>query len=152
MGYQVHGDTNTSFFHTSTIKRRRNTITSLRDRVGNWITDELLPQHIHNYFLSCYTSEASCSNFFPNLPIHQHALSHIDHHKLISPITITVIISSIKSFKPYKASGLDSFHQFFFFFQKKFNKHTPCHSYTILWDSYQRNCTINHKLNIYLPH
>lgn len=104
------------FFHITTIKRRRrNIVLSLRDSVGNWITGaHLLNQHISNHFLTCYTSEATCSNLFLNYPRHQHALSNIDHLTLTTSISTNEIISSIKSFKPYKAHGPDGFHPFFF--------------------------------------
>lgn len=81
----------------------------------------LFTQYIHNHFLSCYTTEATSSNIFPNLPIHQHATLDTEHQLLIRPITIDEIISSIKSFKPYKAPGPDGFHPFFF---KKFLTNT----------------------------
>lgn len=66
-----HGDANTSFFHTSTIKRRRrNSISSLRDKAGNWITDmSLLTQHIYNHFQSCYTTDSIGNNIFPTFQI-----------------------------------------------------------------------------------
>lgn len=66
-----HGDANTSFFHTTTIKcRRSNSILSLRDKVGNWISSpNLINHHILDYFLSCYTTEHPSSSLFSYLPV-----------------------------------------------------------------------------------
>lgn len=118
-----HGDANTSFFHITAIKRRRrNIILSLRDSVGNWISDtHLLHRHISNYFLNCFTTEATSCNLFSNYPIHHLALSNTDQLTLLNPISPNEIVSSIKSFKSYKGPGPNGFHPFFF---KKFLSNT----------------------------
>ncbi|KAF7830694.1 reverse transcriptase [Senna tora] len=51
------GDSNTSFFHASVIKRRRNNrILALKDNVGNWINDfPGIKTHIVDFFVDCFT-------------------------------------------------------------------------------------------------
>lgn len=46
--FLIEEDRNTSFYHTSTfVWRRRNHITGMKDRVGNWLSgDQEIAQHI----------------------------------------------------------------------------------------------------------
>lgn len=62
------GDANKTFFHISTVnRRRRNRILSLKDEVGNTIQD---PQHIKdtiiNYFIKIYATDHHCSKLHYN--------------------------------------------------------------------------------------
>ncbi|KAK4708343.1 hypothetical protein R3W88_029268 [Solanum pinnatisectum] len=58
INWLIEGDANTSFFHTSTInRRRRNRITFIKDGVGNLLKDQdQLNTHIANFFRKLYTT------------------------------------------------------------------------------------------------
>ena len=52
LNWATYGDRNTSFFHVTTLVRRhRNKTRSIKNSVGEWITDE---EGIKNYILSEY--------------------------------------------------------------------------------------------------
>lgn len=57
----TEGDSNTSFFHSSTINRwRKNRINVLKDEVGNTISEKLdIQSHILSYFKTLFTTNHS---------------------------------------------------------------------------------------------
>lgn len=58
ISWVVEGDRNTAFFHNSTlIQQRRNHITSLKDRMGNWLNGETeIANFIRQGFLDLFTT------------------------------------------------------------------------------------------------
>ncbi|XP_075653884.1 uncharacterized protein LOC142624237 [Castanea sativa] len=88
----VNGDSNTSFYHTSTITRRiRNKIVNLRDGNGDWIgNDTDVAKHVRDGFIAFYTTEP------------------------ISDQEIKNSIWSMKLFKALEPNGLQAgfFHRF----------------------------------------
>lgn len=54
----VEGDRNTAFFHNSVlVRRRRNHISSMKDRMGNWLNDEQdVASFIRQGFMKLFTS------------------------------------------------------------------------------------------------
>ncbi|OMP05267.1 reverse transcriptase [Corchorus capsularis] len=67
--WNVDGDKNTSFFHATTvIRRRRNKINSLKDISGNLVVDPSeIKRMISNHFLKLYTTSLSFSTLESNL-------------------------------------------------------------------------------------
>ena len=55
----VEGDRNTAFYHTSAlVRRRRNRILCMKDRVGNWLHgDRELADFIRKGFMELFTSD-----------------------------------------------------------------------------------------------
>ena len=84
-----YGDRNTSFFHNSTLqRRRRNKITYLKDENGVWLNDTVaLKNHAIKFFANIYTVDGSTSapyqlvGYFPaispNLLLDFSQLKHI---------------------------------------------------------------------------
>ena len=54
----VMGDRNTSFYHVSTLARRKtNTITMVKNEVGDWLTEEReVMNHFREGFIRLYTT------------------------------------------------------------------------------------------------
>jgi hypothetical protein len=63
LNWKVQGDCNTSFFHVSTLVRRKsNKIFRLKNAVGEWLDSEaLMKEHILNSFKDLYCSQHSSS-------------------------------------------------------------------------------------------
>ncbi|KAF7820958.1 reverse transcriptase [Senna tora] len=107
------GDSNTSFFHSSVIHRRRsNHIIALKDSAGNWLHDPLaIRNNITFYFETCFKQipilDLPTEIIFPNLPLNSHPiLSRIPSEDEIH--------NALWSLKPYKAAGIDGFQPAFF--------------------------------------
>lgn len=111
-----HGDANTKFFHTTTLKRRRNNyILSLRRQSENWISGEIPLEHILDHFSNIFVNSSSSSSLTETLHIHHLCLNTSEGVFFLSKSpSQTKIINSIKSFKPLKAPGPDSIHPFFY--------------------------------------
>ena len=66
INWMVMGDRNTSFYHVSALARRkRNTITMVKNEVGDWLTEEReVMNHFREGFIRLYTTSqigrASC--------------------------------------------------------------------------------------------
>lgn len=106
------GDENSSFFHASVINRRRsNRISSLKNTMGEWITDpNLIQSHIINHFLSIFTP-ASTTTFPPNLTFPDSSLDLHNFHFIPNDAEIKHALFSLS---PYKAPGKDGFQVAFF--------------------------------------
>lgn len=67
-----HRDANTRFFHTSTLKKRRNNRkVSLRGHFGNWISGEIsLTNHIFSHFSNLFITSSTMSSYTELLPTH----------------------------------------------------------------------------------
>lgn len=111
------GDRNTSFFHISTLaNKRRSIITSLRDNVGNWISDPLtIEKLINDFFINLFsTSHMSNPSVFPPSPFSLPSLCEADRNHLDWIPSILDIKEALFSLKPYKSPGPDGFHPIFF--------------------------------------
>ena len=67
VNWLIQGDRNTAFYHVSTlVRRKRNKISSIKDRMGEWLHDENeVKEFIREGFSSIYTTSllsASCLN------------------------------------------------------------------------------------------
>lgn len=108
-------DANTKFFHISSLQRRyRNRITSLRDGVGNYITnEELIKIHIIDFYQSLYSTKITSSNcrfLIGNHPV----VPPETASTLIAPLSRKEVVDTILSFKPLKAPGPNGLHLFFY--------------------------------------
>ena len=117
ISWVVEGDRNTTFFHNSTlIRRRRNRITNLKDRMGNWLNGETeIANFIRQGFLDLFTT----SHCNPPLkewqpPVWKSRMNDDDICNLELLITSEEIFAALRSLKPYKAPGLDGLHVGFF--------------------------------------
>lgn len=109
------GDTNTKFFHISaTNRKRRNKITFFKDNAGNWINDHsLILSHVQNYFTFAFTSSHTHSSWTNPLNTQSRCKKiNLDH--LDTPLLDNEIKSAVFSFIPFKSSGPDGLHPFFF--------------------------------------
>ncbi|KAF7827173.1 reverse transcriptase [Senna tora] len=107
------GDSNTSFFHSSVIERRRsNRILALQDQSGNWLYNPLeIKDHITDYFFNCFTA-SPVDNIDVNLPLP--SISSSDKISLSTMPNALDIKNALFSLKPYKAPGVDGFQAAFF--------------------------------------
>ena len=65
INWTVQGDRNTSFFHLSTlVRRKRNRITAIKNRVGEWLMEE---ENIANYIQRGFEDIYSSKLFPPGL-------------------------------------------------------------------------------------
>ncbi|XP_031124290.1 uncharacterized protein LOC116027001 [Ipomoea triloba] len=106
----VSGDRNTSYYHTAaTIRKSQNTIITLRDDNGEWISNtNLLKTHVSNYYASLFSA---CSNTiftdalessFPRVPQDDWRVFNMD-------ITKEEVRSALFDMAPFKAPGPDGF-------------------------------------------
>lgn len=113
----ISGDRNTSFFHVSTIvRRRRNRISYLRNSVGEWIHEETeIMSFIREGFAKLYTTSHLEAKLQPG-PISpwQAALTDMERDSLYDPVSVEEIKSALWSIKAFKAPGPDGLHAGFF--------------------------------------
>ncbi|WCJ29423.1 LINE-1 retrotransposable element ORF2 protein [Euphorbia peplus] len=111
----LFGDRNTTFFHTSTIiRRRRNKVEGLQNEDGIWVWDQLELKNIAvRFFLKLYTEDypsrpqliSRC--LFPSI-------SETEYDRLCCAFSATEVKSAIFSMAAFKAPGPDGFHASFF--------------------------------------
>ncbi|KAF7818437.1 reverse transcriptase [Senna tora] len=107
------GDSNTSFFHSSVVERRRsNRILALQDRSGNWLYNPLdIKDHITDYFFNCFNS-SPVDSIDANLALP--SVSSLENMSLSALPNALEIKNALFSLKPYKAPGVDGFQAAFF--------------------------------------
>lgn len=112
----AHGDRNTSFFHTSTIiRRRRNRIEMLKNDVDVWISDA---KELENLAVTYYKNLYSLHDVEPvvdKLPsVGFIGLTGADMHMLNKPFVAEEVEGSLRSMGPFKAPGPDGFNPGFY--------------------------------------
>ncbi|CAL1397558.1 unnamed protein product [Linum trigynum] len=110
----VFGDMNTSFFHNSTLSRRKhNRILSLKDDNGQWVTDpEALELMARTHYVKLYSREERTEEIplpadFPRL----------DAHRLLcigSMPTVEEIRATVMEMNGLKAPGKDGYQALFY--------------------------------------
>lgn len=117
INWMVLGDRNTSFYHVSAIARRKcNLITSIKNGVGDWLTDEReVANHIREGFIKLYTTnqEAATRDIRYNQQW-QVKLSDEEKASISHMVTDEEISTAIWSLKAFKAPGPDGLHAGFF--------------------------------------
>ncbi|KAG8480634.1 hypothetical protein CXB51_025228 [Gossypium anomalum] len=108
------GDRNTKFFHTRTLRRRKqNQITVLKNDLGEWIMDEeQLNTEAVNFFKALYGEQPG---LIRGLPLNAFStLSDEDFNLLNRPVSNEEIKTALFDMAPLKAPGSDGFHAFFY--------------------------------------
>lgn len=110
------GDMNTSFFHTSTIiRRRRNRIDLLRDEDDRWVSDRVeLEELAIKYFKRLYSLEdvdevrdgLSKEGFVQ--------LTNAEQNDLNKPFLVEEVVVAVKSMGKFKAPGPDGYQPVFY--------------------------------------
>ncbi|KAL8142910.1 LOW QUALITY PROTEIN: hypothetical protein V2J09_015942 [Rumex salicifolius] len=110
------GDRNTTFFHTSTvIRRRRNRISVLKDSTENRVTDsDMLESMVVDYFAELFTLPVADrdSNFLP--PGGFPRISNTDLLALSTPFKDDEIWASVRRMGAYKSPRIDGFQPVFY--------------------------------------
>lgn len=109
------GDKNTRFFHAQTIiRRKRNKIHGLNLPSGIWCTDDTtLQEKAQKYFKSlfCDTQDTMPATMpTSNSP----SLSQDSRDKLLLPVAMEEVITTLNQMHPYKSPGPDNFQGVFF--------------------------------------
>lgn len=113
----IQGDRNTSFYHVSTlIKRKRNKILNLKNSQGEWINDTAeVMDFVHDHFIKLFSSELTSSSM--TTPSSDLVWPHLLESKA-NYIDILVSDEEIKhalsSLKPFKSPGPDGLQAGFF--------------------------------------
>lgn len=110
------GDRNTTFFHTSTvIRRRRNHITMLQNDEGSWVTEG---QELEQLAVAYYKRLYSLSDVDPVVErLSNHGfekLSEEDHRGLDKLFSAMEVVMAVKSMGKFKAPGPDGFQPVFY--------------------------------------
>ena len=118
INWMIFGDRNTSFYHLSTIvRRKRNKILAIKNSVGDWLTDEMeVMDYIRKSFIELYTTSHNQSNWNSALPSKwQPALTKEEHGSLEKELNDEEIKATLWSFIASKAPGSDGLHVGFFY-------------------------------------
>lgn len=110
-----HGDDNTKFFHTSVlIRRRKNHIVRLTLNDNSEVRDQRgIIDHTKSYFQTLF-STSHHKSLVLSIPYSRTHLSDSNSEDLKRNPTDSEIKNTIFSFQPFKASGPDGFHPYFF--------------------------------------
>lgn len=110
VNWLVDGERNTSFFHVTTlVRRKRNWIDTIKNTVGEWVFEEEdIMNVIHKGFQDLFSS-SNGSTPWPISPPSQWQvrLTEVDCADLNSSVTDEEIIVALRSMKPHKAPGLE---------------------------------------------
>ena len=113
----IKGDRNTSFYHVSTlVKRKRNQIMATKDTCGEWIFEEsAVKEYIRSGFVGIYSTSLVSAPITYNLNYQwQPRLSEEEKQSLSGGVTDEEIKAALWSLKPFKAPGRDGLHAGFF--------------------------------------
>ena len=109
----MQGDRNTSFYHVSTlVKRKRNQITVIKNNAGDWINEENeVKEHIRKGFSEIYmTTFVSASRAILTSFQWQHRLSNKERDSISRVATEEEVKSALWSLKAFKASRSDGLY------------------------------------------
>lgn len=109
------GDRNTHFYHTKAlVRRRRNTVTILKDEAGQWHSDPpKLQRMAAEYFERLYECDPGPEPHFPYTGLFP-ALPAALTTSLTLPISKAEVRAALFDMKPLNAPGPDGFHSLFF--------------------------------------
>ena len=117
INWMILGDRNTSFFHVSTLARRkRNLITAIKNEVGECLTEEReVASHIREGFMKLYTTSQEAITWeIKHNQSWQAKLSNEENVNLSHMVTNEEIKTALWSLKAFKAPGPDGLHARFF--------------------------------------
>ena len=110
-------DSNTTFFHVSTLVRRhRNKIRCIKDVEGNWLTDEIeIKDYIRNGFKNLYMTELNMTSMTSDVSEFSCCfLEEEDRTRIDRDVSEKEIKAGLWALKPFKALGLDGLHAGFY--------------------------------------
>ena len=113
----VEGDRNIAFYHTSAlVRRRRNRILCMKDRVGNWLHgDRVIADFIRKGFMELFTSDLYSVSLADWNPLFWHTyLNEEETTSIDSVVTEEEITAGMWGLKPFKAPSPDGLHVGFF--------------------------------------
>ena len=117
INWMVMGDRNTSFYHISTLARRkRNTITMGKNEVGDWLSREReVMTHFREGFIKLYSTTQVKADWRHNLRHGwQVSLMKEEKNNLDQSVSYEEIASALWSLKAFKALGPDGLQAGFF--------------------------------------
>lgn len=115
--WMVNGDRNTSFYHTSTLARRkRNRIQTLQDSNGVWLTEAVdVANHIKEGFISLFTSSMEIGYRRPwTIPNWLVQIFEKEAAELSCLVSDQEVKDALWFLKPFKTPGTDGLHAGFF--------------------------------------
>ena len=117
LNWLVEGERNTSFFHVTTlVRRKRNQIDAIKNTVGEWVFEEEDTMNvICKGFQDLFSSSKGNTPRQISPPSQWQArLTEADCVDLNQAVTNEEITVALQSMKPYKAPGPDGLHAGFF--------------------------------------
>lgn len=117
VNWMIQGDRNTSFYHMSTLARRkRNHIASVKDAMVEWNTnDREVSDYFCRGFILLYSTSHDTTNCIPHLSVQWHGrMSEEVKCSLSTMVSSEEIKGALWSMKPYKVPGPNGLHTGFF--------------------------------------
>ncbi|KAK9988211.1 hypothetical protein SO802_028450 [Lithocarpus litseifolius] len=117
INWMIQGDRNTSFYHVSTlIRRKHNKILNLKNNQGDWINDitEVM-DFVRDHIIKLFSTELTFSSRSTLLsdPVWPH-ISEVEANYINTPVSDEEIRHALWSLKPFKSPGPDGLHAGFF--------------------------------------
>ena len=116
INWTVQGDRNTLFFYLFTfVRRKRNGITAIKNRVGEWLVEENIANYIQRRFEDIYsTSQTFSSRLISPSSQWQEVLPNEVRDSLGYEVSVEELKAALWSMKVFKAPSLDGLHARFF--------------------------------------
>lgn len=117
INWLVQGERNTTFYHVSTlVRRKRNRIYAIQNNVGDWVSEE---RDVMNFFRKGFedlfsTTKSLSHNTVTPPSRWQVSLSDSDRECLTASVSEDEIRVALWSMKAFKAPGPDGLHAGFF--------------------------------------
>ena len=116
INWTVQGDRNTLFFYLFTfVRTKRNGITAIKNRVGEWLVEENIANYIQRRFEDIYsTSQTFSSRLISPSSQWQEVLPNEVRDSLGYEVSVEELKAALWSMKVFKAPSLDGLHARFF--------------------------------------
>ena len=116
INWTVQGDRNTLFFYLFTfVRRKRNGITAIKNRVGEWLVEENIANYIQRRFEDIYsTSQTFSSRLISPSSQWQEVLPNDVRDSLGYEVSVEELKAALWSMKVFKALSPDGLHARFF--------------------------------------
>ena len=117
VNWMILGDINTSFYHLSTIvRRKKNRISAIKNSVSDWLFEEReVMDYIRKGFEGLYSSSLTYSERYLSIANQwQVTLAEEESEALNREVLEEEIKEALWSMKPFKAPGLDGLHVGFY--------------------------------------
>ena len=116
VNWMIQGDRNTTFYHVSTlVRRKRNKIMVIKDSVGEWISREDIKELVRSGNSAIYTMPFSIASCLPlMITLWQAKLSKKEKCNISEGVSEEEIKAALWSLEPFKAPRSDWLHAPFF--------------------------------------